>query len=292
MADSPIFPPGFAVLPPFDPDSPGDCYLEALDGTRFKALRHVLVHTSPYFETLLRDLSPSNSPNLPIFKIDEEARLLHALLVVLYPVHTPDFLDGPLLVELASRQEKFGIAENALMLAVAKVLGLNTDDPSSVEHPLELYALSWRFGYPRESCYFSRLTHSIDLLDEGIAERLVRSSGRFNAYIALVDMCQQQEVALDGIVECLEPRKYICGSHSASDTMFAATVSMIKTAARNALLAPFPLCEDAISFFGLQGSGTDRVVTWCSTCYQGADSNRLTRNLRAAISKYPQTTTM
>ncbi|KAG8964178.1 hypothetical protein FRC05_004279 [Tulasnella sp. 425] len=290
MADLSIFLQGFAVSPPFDPDSPGDCYLESLDGTRFKVLRHVLVYSSSYFETLLSDLSPSNSPNLPIFKIDEETRILHALLVVLYPVHTADFLNAPLLLELADRQEKYRIPETALMLGVAKVLGVNTRDPASVEHPMDLYAMAWRFAFRRESQYFSRYTHFADMMDEKTVERLVTSSRKLKAYIALVEMRQQRELALDDIVEALEPRKYVCASHSAPDKMFFMVVSMMKTAARNALLHPFPACDDAISFLGLQGQGEERTVTWCSSCYRGADREMLAKHLREAIGRYPQTT--
>lgn len=290
MADLSIFLQGFAVSPPFDPDSPGDCYFESLDGTRFKVLRHVLVHSSSYFENLLNDLSPSNSPNLPIFKIDEETRVLHALLVVLYPVHIPDFLNAPLLLELADRQEKYRIPETALMLAVAKVLNVNTRDTASVEHPMDLYAMAWRFGFRRESQFFSRYTHFADVMDEKTVEILVRGSGKLKAYIALVEMRQQRELALDDIIAALEPRKYVCASHSASDKMFFVVISMMKTAARNALLQPFPACDDAISFLGLQGPGEERTVTWCSSCYGGADRKMLAKHLREVIGKYPQTT--
>ncbi|KAG8918439.1 hypothetical protein FRC01_001863, partial [Tulasnella sp. 417] len=261
---------GFSVPPPFDPDSPGDCYLESKDGTRFRVLRHVLVQSSPYFEKLLSDLPTPTPPDLPIFKIDENPSTLHALLIVLYPVHTTDFLDAPLLLELGDRQEKYLIPETAMLLAVSKVVGFNARGGATLRHPMELYASTWRFGFPKESQLFSRYTHSIDLMDEKIVETL-------------------RELALDNIIEALEPRKHICSSHLASDKMFFVVVSMIKTAARHALQTPYPVCADAISFLGLQAPG-ERTVTWCSSCYKAADRARLTTQLQEAIGKYPQMT--
>lgn len=294
MADFSVFLQGFSASPPFDPDSPGDCYLESKDGTRFKVLRHVLVHSSPYFEKVLSDLSTSSPSDLPIFQIDEDPSILHALLIVLYPVHTIDFLDAPLLLELADRQEKYLIPETAMLLAVSKVIGFNKSGGATLRHPMELYSTTWRFGFSGETQFFSRYTHSIDLMDEKIVEALIRCSGGFKAYIALVELRQQRELALDNIVEAMEPRKHICSSHLASDKMFFVVVSMIKTAARNALQTPFPACYDAISFLGLQGPGNERTVTWCSACYNinGADRTKLSTQLQEAIRKYPQMTSI
>lgn len=290
MDDFSVLLQGFAVSPPFDQDSPGDCYFESTDGTRFKVLRHILVTSSPYFEKLLSDLSTSSSPDLPTLKIDETPRILHALLIVLYPVHTTDFLDASLLLELADRQEKYLIPETAMLLAASKVLGFSARSSVASKHPMELYAAAWRFGFLKETQYFSRYTHSMDLMDETVVETLVRSSGRFKAYIALVELRQQRERALDGIIEAMEPRKHICSSHLGSDQMFFDVVSMIKTAARNALQVPFPVCEEAISFLGLQGPSEERTVTWCSSCYKSVDRTRLTTQLQKAIGKYPQMT--
>ncbi|KAG9048134.1 hypothetical protein FS837_000705 [Tulasnella sp. UAMH 9824] len=280
---------GYAVSPPFDNASPGDCYFQATDGTRFKVLRHVLVDTSPYFAELLKDVSPSASPELPTFDIDEDAKTVHALLAFLYPVHVPDLLNGALILKLAEMEEKYRIPESRIALGFSTAMEIYYQDKTKpIERAIELFSLAWRFD-SRQACQFiSRHIHSVDLTNKSIVGKLVSCSKTIDSYIALTDLRRQREFALDGIIEALEPKKYLCPSHSSSDKMFFTFVSMMKTAARNALLAPFPTCRDAFSFLGIQGTDGIRVVTWCSSCYAGADRTRLTTQLREAISRYPQ----
>ncbi|KAG8912261.1 hypothetical protein FRC00_004883 [Tulasnella sp. 408] len=279
-----------AVPPPFDEASPGDCYLVSSDGLRFKASRHSLVHTSRYFEELFRRLPPSTShTDLPTFYFDEPARILHALLIVLYPVHTEEFIDVQQLLELMDRQEKYAIPETSMMYAISIIVGRNFNGPAPVDDVVDVYAIGWSRGWRRQVTHFSRFMHRVNLADQSIVDRLIRSSGSSKSYIALTELRHQRETALDGIIEALEPRKHFCPSHSSSDTMFFAFISMIKTAARNALLAPHPACDDAFEFLALQGTDENRTVTWCSACYSRADKVKLTNQLRAAIERYPQT---
>ncbi|KIO26638.1 hypothetical protein M407DRAFT_24083 [Tulasnella calospora MUT 4182] len=83
-----IFPGGaFVTPPPFDDASPGDSYLQSREGATFKVLRHILINSSQYFERLYKDLSPTGPGDLPKLLIEEDAQTLHALLILLYPVH-------------------------------------------------------------------------------------------------------------------------------------------------------------------------------------------------------------
>ncbi|KIO26634.1 hypothetical protein M407DRAFT_24079 [Tulasnella calospora MUT 4182] len=278
-----------AVPPPFDHTSPGDCYLRSTDGTRFKVLRHVLVDASPYFADLLKEIPSSASSELPTLHIDEDARTLHAVLAFLYPVHIPDLLEAPLFLKLAELEEKYGIPEESFYLPLSTVVWAHhLRRTSSVEGAIDLFALTWRFG-GRKACQFiSRHTHSVDLNDTKIVEKLVLCSKSIESYMALMDLRRQREQALDDIIEALEPRKHLCSSHSSGDKIFFAFISIMKMAARNALLPAFPECRDAFSFLGLQGPDGIRTVPWCSNCYVGADRAMLTKQLQEAISRYPQ----
>lgn len=282
-------PPSFTAPPPFDASSPGDCYLQSLDGSRFKVLRHVLAETSPYFAELLKEMPSSTPSELPTFHIDEDTKTLHALLALLYPVHIPGLLEAPLLLKLAEREEKYGIPESRIIVSLAtlnRVLQLRGTSP--VEGAIDLFSLTWRFRAAKSCQFISRHTHAVDLTDRDTVGRLCQWSRGIESYMALMELRRQREFALDDIMEALEPRKYLCPSHSSVDKMFFAFISMMKTAARNALLDPFPACHDAFTFLGLQGTDGKRVVTWCSSCYASADRARLTKQMQDAISRYPQ----
>ncbi|KAG8927931.1 hypothetical protein FRC01_006705, partial [Tulasnella sp. 417] len=237
----------FVVPPPFDESSPGDCYFMSSDGVRFKVLRHSLVHTTRYFEEFFQHVPPPTSQtDLPVFYFDEEARILHALLIVLYPVHTPEFIDVGQLLELLDRQEKYRIPDTSMMFAVSVVVGSNHNSPCPVDDDVAgVYAIGWSRGYRKGVKHFSRFLHRVDLADQTMVDRLIRISGSSKSYIALTELRRERETALDGIIEALEPRKHFCVSHSSSDTMFFAFISLMKTAARNALLEPLPVCDDA-----------------------------------------------
>ncbi|KAG8958999.1 hypothetical protein FRC00_002072, partial [Tulasnella sp. 408] len=280
---------GYAVSPPFDSVSSGDCFLQATDGTRFKVLRHVLADTSPYFADLLKEMPPSPPSELPTFHLDEDAQTLHALLAFLYPVHLPDLSNVTLFLKIAEIEDKYGIPEPRIAYSFSTAMGILSSTPTRpIERAIDLFSLAWRFGAPRVCQALSRHTHSVDLTNKDIVEKLVHSSKSIESFIALTELRRQRELALDSIVEALEPKKHLCPSHSSSDNMFFTFISMIRTAARNALLAPFPVCHDAFSFLGIQGMDGIRAVTWCSSCYARADRTRLTMQLQEAISRYPQ----
>ncbi|KIO26631.1 hypothetical protein M407DRAFT_24075 [Tulasnella calospora MUT 4182] len=280
----------FVVPPPFDESSPGDCHFVSSDGIQFKVLRHSLVPSSRYFQELFQYLPSSTShTDLPTFYFDDNARLLHALLIVLYPVHTPEFIDIKSLQELTDRQEKYAIPYSTMMHAVSVIVGRNYSGPAPTEDLVDVYTTAWSNGYRREVKHFSRFMHKMDLTDQSIVDRLIRNSGSSKSYVALTELRRQRETALDGIIEALEPRKHFCLSHSSSDAMFFAFISMMKTAARSALLEPRPTCNDAFEFLGLQPTDENRTVTWCSTCYSKADKAKLTNQLKVAIERYPQT---
>ncbi|KAG8918085.1 hypothetical protein FRC00_012887 [Tulasnella sp. 408] len=280
----------FVVPPPFDESSSGDCYFVSSDGIRFKVLRHSLVHTTRYFEDFFQDVPPSTSHgDLPAFYFDEKAITLHSLLIVLYPVHTEEFIDVQSMLDLIERQEKYAIPDSTMMHAVSVIVGRSYAGPAPVDDVMDVYAIGWSSGYRNEVKHFSRFTHRVDLTDQNIVDRLIRNSGTSKSYMALMELRREREAALDGLIEALEPKKHFCLSHSSSDTMFFAFISMIKTAARNALLEPCPICLDAFEFLGLQGTDETRTVTWCSTCYSKANKEKLTNQLQAAIERYPQT---
>ncbi|KAG8912260.1 hypothetical protein FRC00_004882 [Tulasnella sp. 408] len=283
----------YVVPPPFDESSSGDCYFVSSEGIRFKVLRHSLIHTTRYFEEFFKDVPASTSQNdLPTFYFDEKASTLHALLIVLYPVHTEEFIDVQSLRELTERQEKYDIPDSTMMYAVASIVGRNYNGPNPVDDVMDVYAIAWSNGYRNEAKHFSRFTHRVDLTDQTVVDKLIRNSGSSKSYMALMELRREREAALDGIIEALEPKKHFCLSHSSSDTMFFAFISMIKTAARNALLEPCPACLDAFEFLGLQGTDERRTVTWCSTCFSKANKEKLTNQLQAAIERYPQTISM
>lgn len=283
----------YAVSHPFDSASPGDCYFESTDGTRFKVLRHILVDTSPYFADLLKEMPPSTSSELPNFHLDEDAQTLHALLVFLYPVHVPGLLNVTLYLRLVEVEEKYRIPETTIAFTLSAIIEtLLSHGTRPVERAIDIFSLTWRFEARKACRFISRHTHSVDLADKNIVTKLVQRSKTIEPYIALTDLRRQRELALDDVIEALEPRKHLCPSHSSSDKMFFTFISMMKTAARNALLAPYPACLDALSFLGIQGTDGIRTVTWCSSCYAGADRAKLTKQLQEAIARYPQVVSM
>ncbi|KAG9003518.1 hypothetical protein FRB90_011153 [Tulasnella sp. 427] len=281
----------FVAPPPFDDASLGDCYLQSLEGANFKVLRHILTQSSRYFERLFEDLPSSTPDSIPRLLMDEDTQTLHALLIVLYPVHSEaPTVNTEHVLRLVEVQDKYQISEMTLMFFLTIVFGTKTKMRELVDDPLGLYAAAWRFGFVDDARYFSRLLHGKDLTDEKEASRLVRHSDNLNAYIALSDLHRRRESALDNILEALEPRKHFCSAHSASDTMFFAFLSLMKNAARAALRSPFPRVGEgqALLLLGLQSEDGTRVVTWCSSCYAGADLERLSLRLHKAVQKYPQ----
>ncbi|KAG8946529.1 hypothetical protein FRC04_011587 [Tulasnella sp. 424] len=281
----------FVVPPPFNDASPGDCYLQSLEGVRFKVLRHVLTNSSRYFERLFEDLPPSAPGDLPKLLMDEDTRTLQALLILLYPVHAEiSFIDIAQTLKIVEIRDKFNISDGPMSFVLTSIVGTNVIRDGPLEDPIGLYSLSWRFGYQPEVQVFSRHLHGIDLNDQDLVNRLIHHAGSVKAYTALYDLHRRREAALDNIVEALEPRKHFCPAHSASDTMFFAFISIIKNAARNALLSPRPKVNEggAISFLGLQSEDEMRAVTWCSACYAGADKIKLSSRLQAAVEDYPQ----
>ncbi|KIO26646.1 hypothetical protein M407DRAFT_199554 [Tulasnella calospora MUT 4182] len=183
-----------------------------------------------------------------------------------------------------------------MMFFISNVIGINAqrsrDGP--IDGPMGLYSLAWRFGFQLEAQAFSRHLHGINLNGEKLVDELVRQAGSVKAYTALYDLRRRRETALDDIIEALEPRKHFCVAHSASDTMFFAFISLMKNAARNALLVPWPEINEAgaISFLGLLSEDEGRAVAWCSSCYAGADKERLSSRLQKAVEKYPQELTI
>ncbi|KAG9048124.1 hypothetical protein FS837_000695 [Tulasnella sp. UAMH 9824] len=258
-----LFRADFITPPPFDDASPGDCYLQSSEGANFKILRHVLSNSSRYFEHLFEDLPPSSPDAIPKLHMEEDAMTLHALLIMLYPVlGDVAKIDTQHTLKVVKIQHKYKVPETAMMLFVNSVIGVNAQ--KSRDGPI----------------------------DGPIVDEVVRHAGSVRAYTALYDLRRRREVALDDIIEALEPRKHFCVAHSGSDTMFFAFISLIKNAARNALLSPWPKIDEggAISFLGLQGEDESRAVAWCSSCYAGADKSKLSGRLQKAVEKYPQDT--
>ncbi|KAG8964026.1 hypothetical protein FRC00_004054 [Tulasnella sp. 408] len=246
-----------------------------------------------YFEHLFEDLPPSTPDDIPKLQMEEDTMTLHALLIMLYPVlGDVAKIDTQHTLKVVQIQHKYNVPETAMMLFVNNVIGVNAqksrDGP--IDGPVGLYSLAWRFGFQLEGQVFSRHLHGIDLNDRKIVDEVVRHAGSVRAYTALYDLRRRRETALDDIIEALEPRKHFCVAHSGSDTMFFAFVSLMKNAARNALLAPWPQVEEAgaISFLGLQGEDDSRAVAWCSSCYASADKFKLSGRLETAVEKYPQ----
>ncbi|KAG8920584.1 hypothetical protein FRC01_000684 [Tulasnella sp. 417] len=288
------FPTGtFVVPPPFDDASPGDSYLQSRDGAAFKVLRHVLINSSQYFERRFEDLPSADLGDLPKLVVEEDARTVHALLILLYPVHADATkIDTQHTLKVVEIQEKYNVPDTTMMFFLASIIGINVKAArdGSIDDPMGLYSLTWRFGFQLEVQLFSRHLHGVDLNDEKIVDELLRHTGGAKAYIALSDLRRRREAALDDIIEALEPRKNFCVAHSTSDTMFFAFISLLKNAARNALLAPWPQVneEGAISFLGLQSEDEGRAVAWCSSCYADANKTRLSGRLQKAVENYPQ----
>ncbi|KAG8906168.1 hypothetical protein FRC00_012785, partial [Tulasnella sp. 408] len=266
-------------------------------GVTFKVLRHVLIQSSRYFERLFEDLPPSGADDLPKLHMEEDTLTLHALLVILYPVLgdiTKTDIERTL--KVVEIQHKYNIPDTAMMFFISNIIGINVERARDglIDSPMAMYSLAWRFGFQLEGQVFSRQLHGIDLNDEKIVDEIVKHAGSVKAYTALYDLRRRREAALDDIIEALESRKHFCSAHSGSDTMFFAFIFLIKNAARNALLAAWPQVSEqgAISFLGLQGEDESRAVAWCSSCYAGADKEKLSDRLQKAIGKYPQDISM
>ncbi|KAG8949858.1 hypothetical protein FRC04_008161 [Tulasnella sp. 424] len=191
----------FVVQPPFDSDSPGDCFLQSPEGTKFKAYKAILYAASPIFRDMFSIPSrPSDASQpeteVPIIPVEEDAETLQTMLQMLYPIDLPTIKSVSLAGKLVRAFDKYFISMTKLQYYLRSILNL---DQVLEKDPLACFAISWKLGLEPEAVKASRYTHDANLSDMAVAEAIVSGSGDLAALVALWDLrYRREEMSMDG----------------------------------------------------------------------------------------------
>ncbi|KAG9040669.1 hypothetical protein FS837_000324 [Tulasnella sp. UAMH 9824] len=280
----------FIVPPPFDSESAGDCILRAPDGTEFKVFKAILYVGSTIFRDMF-DMPPAAQENkdeaiMPTISVEEDPETMQTLLQMLYPVEPPSVKSLSLAWKLVTACDKYFVNNEKVRLHLKETL---RNSQSLKEDPLTCYSLSWRLGLEEEVIAASRYTHSVDLSNNAVAQKIVSTSGSLEAFARLWDLKFRREKALDRILALAQTkinRDMACRNHPTA-TGSAKDHSTRKDDLRLALLVPSPVCSDVEIFLGFQaGKGNPT----CSDCrYKRSHILEEFRGeVNEALTTYPQ----
>lgn len=277
------------VQPPFDSGSVEDCILQTPDGTEFKVVKAILYLGSTIFRDMFDIPQASNASenqaDLPVVPVEEDSETLQTLLQMLYPGEPPPIKSLSLARKLVTACDKYFVNSAKAQLHLKEIL---SKGQSLEDDPLTCYSLSWRLGLEEEAIAASRYTHSINLSDNAVAQRIVSESGSLQAFAQLWDLKFRREKALDKILALAADRRDMACVNHPTATGSINNYSIRKDDLRVALIVPSPVCIDVETFLGFQaGKGESS----CSCCDH--KRSHLLEELRAkvmeALSTYPQT---
>ncbi|KAG8961410.1 hypothetical protein FRC00_012308 [Tulasnella sp. 408] len=279
----------FIVPPPFDSESVGDCILRTPDGTEFRVVKAILYLGSTIFRDMF-DMPPpakaeEDEANKPIIPVEEDPETMQALLQMLYPVEPPSVESLSLAGKLVTACDKYFVNNAKVRLHLKEIL---SKKQSLEEDPLTCYSLSWRLGLEEEAIAASRYTHSVDLADNAVAQKIVSASGSLEAFDRLWDLKFRREQALDQLLAlAIDKRDMACVNHPTA-TGTVNDYSIRNNALRLALMVPIPVSSDVETFLGFH-AGTGQAS--CSSC--DYKKSYLLEELRAQVTEalltYPQT---
>ncbi|KAG8913779.1 hypothetical protein FRC00_001609 [Tulasnella sp. 408] len=208
--------PKFIVQPPFNSESVGDCILRSPDGTEFKVVKAILYLGSTIFRDMFDIPQASNASenqaDLPVVPVEEDPESMQTLLQMLYPVEPPPIKSLSLARKLVTACDKYFVNSAKVRLHLKEIL---SKSQSLEEDPLTCYSLSWRLGLEEEAIAASRYTHSVDLADNAVAQKIVSTSGSLESFARLWDLKFRREQALDQILAlATDKRDIACGHHT------------------------------------------------------------------------------
>ncbi|KAG8908635.1 hypothetical protein FRB99_004923 [Tulasnella sp. 403] len=253
----------FMVPPPFNDE--GDCILQTHGGVQFKVFRCILSLASPVFKDMLTLGKIAEKPEdaeTPVIPVGESPEILHLLLSSLYPNDQTSISDFSVAFGVIDACDKYDISVSRITPLVNDLL--RAPDQLTA-YGLRAYALAWRLGDEHAARKASRYTHGADLGDRSSMSRLVRQSGDIRSLLALYDLRQRREQALDAMVEELQPFRYVCRAHE-NDAAKLRAYRNLKERLREALAQPYPVCHsrDPATFLDLSA---DEPLVPEESCY-------------------------
>jgi hypothetical protein len=145
---------------PFD-DPTSDVTLRSSDGVDFHVFKFILSFVSPMFKDMftLPQGSQSDIPSVSVIPVEENSITLNSLLLLCYPASAPTFNsleEGKAVLEAAKKYDMEGAIRRTGDIVMAQFLPTN---------PLELYALSCRFGWQHHAQ--TAATRTLEMKDLG-----------------------------------------------------------------------------------------------------------------------------
>ncbi|KAG8920733.1 hypothetical protein FRC01_000616 [Tulasnella sp. 417] len=237
---------------PFDEGSEGDCIIKASDGVNYKLNRVILRHGSPVWKDMF-DLpqpcpngAPTNSKphDLPFIELSEPSTTLLPLFRLLYPISKDQVPTFELALDLFLAYDKYDIDISHLAPYLADLLS----HPSLQNYPLEAYGLAWRLQKGDIVGAASRYLHQVNLEKKETKDKLLRYSGDLGSLLALHELRDRRELALDYFISALPLEQYRCAQHANLSTFEA---KELRISVRRALGSANPHCSDFVKFLGL-----------------------------------------
>lgn len=236
---------------PFSVSSSGDCILQSSDGIKYKVWRNILSLSSPVFSDMF-DLPQGDTPlsELPVIEISEAADVLQTLLLLLYPATTPQIRSYELAFALISAYDKYIINVDSLRPFLFSNL---MSDKAFETNALAVYGLAWRMGLREEAMRASRYIHAQNIKKPEVQNDLISRTGQVAALVALWDLRQRREVALDAFIEALPLDTYRCPNHAG---LTPNDGTKLRAKARLALTAAHPSCLQVMQALSIQNTLT------------------------------------
>ncbi|KAG9038028.1 hypothetical protein FS837_001320 [Tulasnella sp. UAMH 9824] len=283
----------FVVKPPFHSDSPGDCIIQAADGTQFVVYRVILSLASSVWNDMfsLPQSPEAFSGEHPVIPVDEDPETMETLLTMLYPMQPPRIESYDLAIKLVQACDKYFINMSRLSTFLHDVLRATA---ALEANPLGVYALAWKLKMGEEVKIASRYTHRLDLHNQAVVEEMIKRTGGLNAVMVLWDMRRRREAALDGLARLMELDEglFWCSNHRRdnqdSPSSIIAKYLQVRSSVMAALENPYPACKSTGQFFG---HSVIYENYYCENCKQAAERKirEIIDSTNEALGKFPQT---
>lgn len=293
---------------PFNLESPGDCILQSSEGVKFKIHRLLLTLISPIFSDMF-SLPQKDDEELPTIELTESSDVVLFILQMVHPQTTPRVTSLELPFELLVAFDKYMIDLALLRQHVSPSMKLTAHHTEL--YRVKVYALAWRLGMQEEAVEASRYLHHTELTGSAKSTILERAQD-LEALLALWDLRQRREEALDGFIEAIPWSTYRCATH---EGIVPAQLNAIKKRLRIALRAPKLVAQDVLEAMDMPsvliaparirsptlpsfplakpspGTGNNKCIDCRNALTQLSSETLKTRTsaVKMAIDAYPQT---
>ncbi|KAG8908636.1 hypothetical protein FRB99_004924 [Tulasnella sp. 403] len=276
----------FTVEAPFDASSDGDCFIQTVDGTKFKTLRCIPAVASPVFRTMFTLPQPVDPApaDLPVTPVSEAPDVMQALLAMLYPTTAPHIPSHSLAFQLVEACNKYEIPILRLTLFARDLFS-----PEELrQHPLELYALAWVLNMEREAKIASRYTHNADLLDRTVVNKLQRLSMQSTRpHLALLQLRALRDEKVDDLLQQVKPQTFLCEKHMKDGVEFS-SFCIMKKHVKMAMSGPHPRFRSAGTLFGMWSILNGPCCKSSKPCVEVFNASREAAFIRTKFQQFPQ----